>query len=62
MAKKNKTFTVMLKVVLDTDVEISAESFEEALAKARELKTTDIVEFTGGHNDSSIEVNGVYSV
>lgn len=60
MAKKNKTYTVMIKVMLRTDVEISAESFEEALAKARELNTVDIVEFEGGHNDSEVEVEGVY--
>jgi hypothetical protein len=60
MAKKNKTYTVMIKVMLRTDVEISAETFEEALAKARELKTPDVVQFDGSHNDSEIEVEGVY--
>ena len=60
MAKKNKTFTVMLKVVLDTDVEISAETFEDALSKARQLMTTDIVSFEGGHNNSTVQVTGVF--
>lgn len=60
MAKKNQTFTVSMKVNLWTDVEVSAESFEQALEKARELKTTDLVTIDGSHNDSEVEVVGVY--
>lgn len=60
MAKKNKTYTVMLDIKLSTDVEISAESFEEALSKARELKTLDVVTFDGNHNDSEVKVTGVF--
>lgn len=61
MAKKNKTYIIMIDVKLSTDLEISADSFEEALEKAREFKTTDIIEFTGGHNDSEVKITGVYS-
>ena len=59
--KKHQTYTVLLSLRLDTDLEISAESFEDALAKARELKTTDVVDFEGGHNDSEITVTGVFN-
>lgn len=60
MAKKNHTYTVFVKVELETEVSVSAESFEEALSKARELKTTDIVSFDTSHNDSSVQVVGVF--
>lgn len=60
MAKKNKYYTVCVEINLSTDVEIVAESFEDALIKAKEYKTTDIVTFNGNHNDSSIKVIGVF--
>lgn len=59
--KKYKTYTVCLKIDLMTDVEISAESLEDALIKARNLKTTDVIEFEGNHNDSEIQVTGVFN-
>lgn len=59
--KKNKTFNVSLKVIVETDLEISAESFEEALAKAREFGVKDVVEFDSSFNDGSVAVMGVYN-
>lgn len=60
MAKKNTNYTVLVKVELETELQISAQSFEEALNKARELQTVDIVSFDTSHNDSSVEVVGVF--
>lgn len=59
MAKKHN-YNVFVKVELETEISISAESFEEALTKARELKTKDVVEFDTPHNDSNVEIVGVY--
>jgi hypothetical protein len=60
MSNKNKVFTVAVKVVLDTDVEISAATFEDALEKARELSITDIVDFDGSHIDSNVDITGIF--
>ena len=45
MAKSNKTYTIQARLDLLVTVEVAAESLEEALTKARELKDTDFVEF-----------------
>ena len=58
--KKNKDFIIAVKVILDTTVEIKAESLEEALKQGRELGLRDVVEFDGDFNDGSIEVTGVF--
>lgn len=60
MSKKLEVYTVAVQIDLWTDVEVKAESFEDALVKARELGVTDIVEFNGGHNDSSVKITGVF--
>lgn len=58
--KKNKTFHVSFNVNVFTSIEISAESIEEAVKKARELSVTDVVEIPGEHIDSSLELTGAY--
>lgn len=60
--KTNETYSVMAKVVVDTDVEISAPSLEEALIKARKLYIHDFVKILGSHNDSGVEVKGVWKL
>ena len=60
--KTNETYSVMAKVVVDTDVEISAPSLEEALIKARKLDIHDFVKILGSHNDSGVEVKGVWKL
>lgn len=60
MAKKNKEFNVILKVVVETEISISADSYENALIKARELGVKDVVEFDTSFNDGSIEISGIY--
>lgn len=61
MSKKKLTnFIISVKIILDTDFSITAENFEQALLKAAEVKVTDVVEFEGNHNDSSIDITGVF--
>lgn len=61
MAKKNSTYRVFVKVELETEIDVSAVSFEEALIKARELGTMDVVSFDTPHNDSKVKIVGVYT-
>lgn len=61
MAKKtNDTYTIMVNITLDTDIEVSAMSLEEALEKAKKLELTDVVSFDGNYNDGQMEVRGVF--
>lgn len=60
MAKKNKTFNVTVKVTVETVIDISAESYEQALEKAREYSVKDVVDFDTDYNDGSIEISGIY--
>lgn len=59
--KKNKMYQVYFNVNVETVVEISAQSYEEALSKAREYDVKDIVEFDTVFNDGSVQVVGVYN-
>ena len=60
MSKKLNNYTVMVDIKLSTDVEIKADSFEQAIEEAKKLAVTDIVEFEGNFNDGEVEVMGVY--
>lgn len=60
MAKKNKKFNVIVKVSVETELEISAESYEQALEKAREYNVKDVVDFNTPFNDGNISVSGIY--
>jgi len=61
MAKKNlDTFHVYATVVVDTSIEIKAETLEDALNKARDLKIDNFVDILGEHNDSGFKITGVY--
>jgi hypothetical protein len=58
---RNKSYSISLKVVVDTDIEIKAKSYEEALEKARQIKVRDVVEFDTCFNDGSVSITGVYN-
>lgn len=60
MTKKQKTYHIMFNINLDTDVEISAASLEEALQKGKQIKLTEVVSFDGNYNDGEIKVTGVF--
>lgn len=60
MAKKLKTFTVMVTVKVDTDIEVKSESLEQAISIVHEYGVKDVVEFEGGFNDGSVEVTGAF--
>ena len=60
MAKTNlKTYDVNIRVVAIIGVQVKAESFEDALVKAKELKTKDYMEIKGEYNDGSEQVVSV---
>lgn len=59
MAKK-KTFHVIVRVEIETELEVQGENYEEALTKARELKAKDVVEFDTPFNDGGIVISGIY--
>lgn len=61
MAKKSKTYEVQVKVMVDTTVLVSANTYEDAIAKARDLGVKDIVEFDTDFNDGNIAILGIYN-
>ena len=61
MKKKLNQYSVMVKVVLETEVEVSAESLVDALEKTKDLTVVDVVDFKTPHNDSEIKVTGVFA-
>jgi len=63
MAKKNKTeiYLVSARIVLETNVEVSAESLEDALQQSGSLKIDDFITINGDHIDSKTEITGVNS-
>lgn len=64
MSKKaiKKEFTLFLSIKAEVDVTIAAESFEDALIAARELKVPDIISAKAGTglNDYEVELTGVF--
>lgn len=63
MAKKNKlNFTVMYDIKIEVDCPIVAESLEEALKGARDMKeASEILENNNvTYNDWNIKVTGVF--
>lgn len=59
MRKKN--YTAYFKVVVDLSIEITAESYEQALEKARKINVRDMVDFDADYEDGSIAVTGMYN-
>ena len=54
-----QTFQVWADIKTTTTLPVQATSLEEALTKARELKTIDFIEIHGEHIDSELEITGV---
>jgi len=59
MTQRLPTYVVEARLVLLTDIEISAENFEDALARGKDLAIKDFVDIKGNHNDSAFEVVSV---
>lgn len=57
---KLKKYTVSVRVDLETTVDISAESLEDAVVKARELNMHDVVSFDGDYCDGCLKIHGVW--
>jgi len=58
----NKPVTAFLRIVLEVGTDLGGVPLEDALRRARELKVTDVLDLSGlDHNDSSIEVTGVFT-
>jgi hypothetical protein len=58
---KKAEYVVMVVVSVETEVVINADSFEDALAKARKLGVKDLVSFDTVFMDGEVKVAGVYS-
>lgn len=58
-SKKEITFTVSLQMDITTSVEVTAETMEEALQKAREIKVGHIIECEGYIDSCEVDVIGV---
>ena len=56
---KDRTFNVTARIVIISDVEVEASSFEEAVEKSKSLKETDFVTVDGEYNDGSIRIVSV---
>lgn len=59
--KKNSTYDVLVNVRVETSITVAADSYEEALAKARDLKVKDVVELDTDFNDGDIAIVGVFN-
>jgi hypothetical protein len=57
------TYTVQVKLVTVVDVEVEAQTLDDALEIGRAWKRSDIIEYTKAvsENDHHIKVLGVYS-
>lgn len=58
-----KTYTVQIRSIIIADVEVKANTLEEAVEQAKLLELSDVVTFENGvsHVDSSLIVSGIYS-
>jgi hypothetical protein len=56
---KLKTFTITARVVVISDVEIEADSYEAAVVKAKDLEVTDLVTVDGSYNEGSIRIASI---
>ena len=58
--KKLDAYTVMVKLKIECDLSIQAESLEDAIAKARDLHEDDFITTRGNLLDSDLHINGVF--
>jgi hypothetical protein len=56
MARKLDAFTITAKLTLLADVTIKAESYEDAIARSKDLRESDFVSFKGEFIDGKMEV------
>lgn len=54
-SKKLKTFHVSVRINCQAGIEVKAESWEDAVAQAKQLKATDFISFHDEHADSNIQ-------
>ena len=60
MANRLKSFSVMAKVEIETSITIRAESLEDAVEKATNLKEADFVEIHGEFVGGEVKITGCY--
>lgn len=56
---KKQIFHVYAKIALETCIEITANSLEDAITESKSLKVDDYISFNGEHCDSEMRVTGV---
>ena len=60
MANRLKSFSVMAKVEIETSITIRAESLEDAVGKATNLKEADFVAIHGEFVGGEVKITGCY--
>lgn len=55
----SKTFTVEAVIKIQTNKNIVAESFEDAIEKSKKMCYKDFISIKGDHNDSNVKIVGV---
>jgi len=60
MKKTKNTYEVYAIVEMNVSVKIDADSFQDALVKAKELRETDFVKPLGAYIDGEFEVHGIF--
>lgn len=60
--KKKQTFHVTVKVVVETSIEVPADTLEEAIQMGREFDVKDVAKFDTDYIDGSIEVIGAFEL
>lgn len=58
---KDKKYNVYVKILVETELKINAQSLEEALDKARKYKVKDVVDFDSDFIDGNISVIGIFN-
>ncbi len=54
------TYSIWAIVEIDATVNIEAESFEDALQRAKSLKETDFVKPLSNYNDGTLKIRGIF--
>lgn len=58
---KKSRYSIMATMKVDAGIIITADSLEDAIAEARELKVTDFIEFVDEYlNEDTFRITGVY--
>ena len=58
--KGTRQFTISAAIGLETSIQMSASSLEEAVQKSKDLTISDFIDILGEHNDSVLTVSGAY--